>query len=212
VKALTSTPGLLWQSGLIAGDFNLHHPSWDPDHPSPSKQAETLLNWLDLYSFTYTGVIRAPTHNQGNTLDLAFLTGPLTAYTASASHLDSTSDHSSLLTTVNWSTRNDEPVKRLKLDTLDRELFTDLLRTNLTLLPALEEIPLPLDLDQEAQGLSQALNRAYSGAAKRTTGRNTGHPWWDLDCKVVTSRNRNELLTESARNLRNTVRKAKNSY
>jgi hypothetical protein len=105
------------------------------------------LSWLDLHSFTYTGVIGAPTHNQGNTLDLAFLTGPLTAYTASTSHLDSTSDHSSLLTTVNWSTRNDEPVKRLKLDTLDRELFTDLLRTNLTLLPALKEIPLPSDLD-----------------------------------------------------------------
>ena len=83
---------------------------------------------------------------------------------------------------------------------------------NLTLLPALEEIPLPSDLDQEAQGLSQALNRAYSGAAKRTTGRNTGHPWWDLDCKAAASRNRKELSVESARNLRNTVRKAKNSY
>jgi hypothetical protein len=73
---------------------------------------------------------------------------------ASTSHLDSTSDHNSLLITVNWSTRNNEPAKRLKLDTLDQELFTNLLRINLTLLLTLEEIPLLVDLDQEAQGLS----------------------------------------------------------
>jgi hypothetical protein len=51
-----------------------------------------------------------------------------------------------------------------------------------------------------------------SEAAKRTTGRNTGQPWWNSDCKAAADKNRRDLTLESARKLRNAVRKAKNKY
>jgi hypothetical protein len=95
----------------------------------------------------YIGVIGAVTHRQGNTLDLAFLTGLLSATTAPARHLDTTSDYSSLLITVNWNSCTAKLVKKLRLDILDQELFIDLLQIGLALLIDLEENPLLLDLD-----------------------------------------------------------------
>jgi hypothetical protein len=61
IKTLLAMSGTLWRSGLLAGDFNLHHPSWDPDHLSPSGQAELLVRWLDQHSFTFTGQIGVAT-------------------------------------------------------------------------------------------------------------------------------------------------------
>jgi hypothetical protein len=105
-----------------------------------------------------------------------------------------------------------EPVKRLRLDTLGLAIFTDALQTNLVSIPALREPPLLVDLDNEARQLTQALQAAYSKAAKRTTGRNTGQPWWNTDCKTAANENRKVYSPETARNLRNTVRKAKSKY
>ena len=116
-----------------------------------------LLNWLDSYSFAYIGPISAPTHSQGNTLDLAFSTSPLPVYTTLASHLDTTSDYCSLLTTVRWDSRINEPVRRLRLDTLDVDVFKNTLQSSLALYPALKDVPGPADLDSEALQLTQSL-------------------------------------------------------
>ena len=150
MRALTASPQHLWRSGLIAGDFNLHHPNWDPAHRTPSGQAEVLLDWLDSHSFVYIGPVGTPTHNQGNTLDLAFSTGPLPAYTTLASHLDSPSDHCSLLTTVRWDSRTNEPIRRLRLDTLDIDIFKNTLQSSLVYCFTLTDIPGIADLDSEA--------------------------------------------------------------
>jgi hypothetical protein len=127
VRALTASPQHLWQSGLIAGDFNLHYPNWDPAHCTPSGQAEVLLDWLDSHSFVYIGPIGTPTYTQGNTLDLAFSTGPLPVYTTLASHLDLISDYYSLLITVYWNLYINEPIRHLRLDTLDIDIFKNIL-------------------------------------------------------------------------------------
>jgi hypothetical protein len=154
VTALTATPQILWRSGLIAGDFNLHHPSWDPAHPTPSRQAEGFLDWLGTYGFAYTGSIGTPTHSQDNTLDLAFSTGPLLAYTTLAHQFDTTSDHYSLRTTVCWDSRISEPVRRLRLDTLDLAIFKNTLQSSLALHPALKDALNAADLDSEALQLT----------------------------------------------------------
>jgi hypothetical protein len=71
VDLLTELPRTLWRSAFLAGDFNLHHPNWDPNHPSPSRQAEPFVAWLDNNNFAFTSEVGEPTQNYGNTLDLA---------------------------------------------------------------------------------------------------------------------------------------------
>jgi ribonuclease HI len=212
VNLLQSTPHSLWRSAFLAGDFNLHHPNWDPDHSSPSQQAEPFVNWLDANSFTYSSEIGAITHRCGNTLDLAFSAGPLSIITAVAEHMNITSDHLPLLTTVNWSTRGAEPIRRLRPDTINEEIFTDELQAILALSLPLTDAPSMEELDLAATSLTEAVGKAFSRSATRTTGQNTGQPWWDSECKTAARENRKERSDESARNLRNTVRKAKSKY
>jgi hypothetical protein len=69
-----------------------------------------------------------------------------------------------------------------------------------------------INIDMAAVNLTKAINGAYAGSARRTLGRNTGQPWWNDDCKSAVQRNKAEFTTESAWNLRNTVRKAKAKY
>jgi Endonuclease-reverse transcriptase len=212
VDLLTELPQTLWRSAFLAGDFNLHHPNWDPDHPSPSRQAEPFVAWLDNNNFAFTSEVGKPTQNYGNTLDLAFLTGPLFAITTKSEHMDTTSDHSPLITTINWSSRGQEPIKRLRLDTINKEQFTDLLQNFLVDIPALTDAPSTEELDSTAVNLTKAISEAYIGSAKRSLGQNTGQPWWNTDCKAAVQENQAEFSAETARNLRNTVRKAKTKY
>jgi len=87
-----------------------------------------------------------------------------------------------------------------------------MLQTSLTSHSALKDAPSTIDLDKEALLLTQSLQNAYSKAAKRSTGRNTGQPWWTADCKKAAKENCKGPTLDSARKLRNTVRKAKNEY
>ena len=212
IVSLLATPPSLWRSALLAGDFNLHHPSWDPDHPSPSTQAEPFVQWLDTNSFFLTSEVGIATQKHGNTLDLAFSAGPLPVISATATHMDVTSDHSPLLSTINWSTRGSEPVKRLRPDTIDKELFSSLLQTALAPSSTLRDSPCPEELDLIASNLTTAISEAYTGSAKRTLGRNTGQPWWDTDCKAARQEHKTHTSAETARKFRNTVRKAKKKY
>jgi hypothetical protein len=126
--------------------------------------------------------------------------------------MDITSDHLPLLTTVNWSTRGSEPIRRLRPDTINVEIFTDELRVALAQTLPLTDAPSIEELDFAATSLTEAVSKAFSRSAIRTTGQNTGQPWWDSDCKTAAQENRRERSDESARNLRNTVRKAKSKY
>ena len=152
------------------GDFNLHYPNWDPDHPSPSRQAEPFVAWLDNNNFAFTSEVGEPTQNYGNTLDLAFLTGPLFAITTKSEHMDTTSDHSPLITTINWSSRGQEPIKRLRLNTIEKEQFTDLLQNFLANILALTDAPSTEELDYTAVNLTKAISEAYIRSAKRSLG------------------------------------------
>jgi hypothetical protein len=60
--------------------------------------------------------------------------------------------------------------------------------------------------------LIEAVSKAFSRSATRIIGQNIGQPWWDSECKTAALENRKERLDESARNLYNTVRKAKSKY
>src|SRR5271157_3668821 len=105
INALLRLPPSLLTSTFLAGDFNLLHPRWDLYTTRNSPNTEPFIEWLDNNLFAFTSENGASTHTKGNVLDLAFLTGPLTASTTLAYHLDCTLDHTPLLTSINWNTQ-----------------------------------------------------------------------------------------------------------
>jgi hypothetical protein len=79
-------------------------------------------------------------------------------------------DHSLLITTINWSSQGQEPIKRLRLDTIDKEQFTDLLQNFLTNILALMNAPSIEELDSTAVNLTKAISEAYIRSTKRSLG------------------------------------------
>jgi hypothetical protein len=147
ITDLISLPQTLTASAFLAGDFNLLHPRWDPYTERSSPLADPFTDWLDHNLFIYTSESGASTHARGNVLDLAFLAGPLAASIILARHMDTTADHIPLLTSINWGIRFPGMPKRLRIDTLDQELFTALLEENCKTLSSLPASPTSIDLD-----------------------------------------------------------------
>ncbi|EDN91513.1 hypothetical protein SS1G_00916 [Sclerotinia sclerotiorum 1980 UF-70] len=199
-------------NAILLGDFNLHHPNWNPLHPSPSTLAEPFVEWSNSRNLHLISPIGTPTHSKGNVLDLTFLSGPYTAYTALAEQLECTSDHSTLKTYLHWNYRSQKPAKKLKLNTLNETLFKDLLETNLTNIAAIPRTPSLRDLDQAASSLTQALTKAYTGSARRSINGPLQQPWWNKDCIKAVYKHRITNTPTSKRSLRKTVRKAKHTF
>lgn len=197
---------------FIAGDFNLLGQRWDPSVTTESPLTPRFTDWLDWNYFSFTSEIGLPTHNRGNVLDLAFISGPYSASTRLADHLSVTSDHTPLISTIYWDLARTTPTPRLRLDTLDPERFQELLTDNLRPVSPLPDSPLTSELDLFADELTKAIALTYEGSAKRALSQGTGNPWWNADCKAAVQENRLSRTDTSARNLRNTVRKAKRAY
>ncbi|KAI0991532.1 hypothetical protein K3495_g16655, partial [Podosphaera aphanis] len=177
------------------GDFNLHHTRWQPSWPrSPSPGAESFLEWIDEHHLTLLSPIDAPTHSRGNVLDLAFGSGPLIPITkcAVATHIDTTSDHATLLSTVDWSGYN-EPLQKLRIDTLDTELFYRLLSTAIKSVTSPPPSPTQESLDRLSSEVTEAIHLAYAGAARRSLGHGIGNPWWNKACKLARQRYKSRM-------------------
>ncbi|EED12689.1 conserved hypothetical protein [Talaromyces stipitatus ATCC 10500] len=165
-KALTTLPeAYLPQATILAGNLNLLHNRWQLSlYCSPTPFGLVLISDID-----------CPTHERGNVLDLSFASSPLAlagAKASIASHLDATSDHQPLITTVLWDQRYKETAQKLRFNTLDHTSFLSLLASNLAgteSSAATEE-----DLDAFAEKLTSAIQGAYRGSAKRTMTQGIG--------------------------------------
>lgn len=75
-RCLFQTP--IKQPALVLGDFNTHHPWWDPTYSqSPTKQAEELVTWLEdqeleLVNSIGQGTFWRPNMSSPSVLDLTF--------------------------------------------------------------------------------------------------------------------------------------------
>jgi ribonuclease HI len=212
-KALTLLPDSHFsQSTVLAGDFNLLHSRWQPSlRCSPTTFAEPFVDWLDRLGLVLISEIDRPTHNRGNVLDLTFASGSLAlagTSTRIASHLDSTSDHRPLLTTMPWSHRFPETPQRLRFDTLDHLRFLSLLESNLASIECLAKTE--EDLDSLANEITSAISTAYKGSARRTLAQGIGQPWWNNDCRKARQDYRSSLC--SKRDFRRTTRRAQRQY
>ncbi len=225
-QALISLPSsFVSQPSLIAGDFNLHHTRWQPSlHNSPTATAEPLIAWLDRESLIYISEPDSPTHNRGNVLDLAFASGPLAlegATTAIAPHLDVSSDHSPMVTTILQDYRFQEPLRKLRINTLDEPLFLSLLRSSWPGLLQTSSVPSTTELDALALEIVTAIKNAFEGAARRSLGQATGQAWWNEDCREAVRAYRalrrtldiaDPVLQAACKTLRNAVRRAKRKF
>src|SRR5438045_2658 len=212
IASLMDLPHSLWRSAFLAGDFNLHHPNWDPNHSRLSTQAKPFVMWLTSNNFNLMSEVSEPTYNSGSVLDLAFLTSLLHTITTKSGHMDVTSDHSPLMTIINWSSRGQEPIKRLRPDTLDEKQFTDILWNTLANISTATDATSMEELDSAAINLTKAISEAYTASTKRSLGQNTSQPWWNSDCKAAVQENRAKSSVKSACNLQNTVRNAKTKF
>ena len=224
IQALTLLPRAAFPPHtFLAGDFNLHHPRWQPSYQLGTSAADPLINWTDDLSFCLISEADTATHKYGNVLDLAFASGPLAlagAESAVIPQLDVTSDHLPLLSRIPWDQRFQEPQTRLRPNTLQQNVFLSLLKNSLEGLPSLPPNPLSSELDKAAESLSKAIQQAYQGSAKRSLRQGTGQPWWNTECRVAayeyrTARREDTNLTHldvTKRALRNTIRKAKRHF
>jgi ribonuclease HI len=212
-RVLMTLPETLFsQPTLLAGDFNLLHTRWQPSLTyTPPTSAEAFIEWLDHQGLILTSVIDCPTHIRGNVLDLTFATCSLAQsglHTNTAPHLDSTSDHTPLLTIIPWDQRPPSPPQKIRFETLDEPLFLSLLSTNLTQIKPLNS--LKDDLEILAHGLVSAIHGAYKGSAKRSLPHGRGQPWWNLECKEALQNYRSGSLPKDE--FRKTTRKAQRQY
>ena len=86
------------ENTMLAGDFNAHHPSWQPGK-RPNTAGNQLYEWTTDHQLMLTSEPGIATHELGNTLDLVFSNIPFLD-TRVARHLHTTSDHDTLITVV----------------------------------------------------------------------------------------------------------------
>jgi ribonuclease HI len=212
-RALTCLPESYFSlPTLLAGDFNLHHNRWQPSlQHSPTTFAETFTEWLDRLGLLLTSEIDIPTHDKGNVLDLAFVSSSPTLLGAStrvAHHLDATSDHRPLLTTLPWEQGPVETPQRLRFDTLDHTRFLTLLASNLANVRS--SAGNKDELDCLANGITAAIHSSYTASANKSIPQGGGQQWWNTTCKKALQDYRAGLYTR--KDFRRVTRRAQAQY
>lgn len=171
---------------LIAGNLNLRPWNWQPEATTSSPEADSLIEWIETSNLALLSPIGEPTHKDGKTLDLTWVSGSL--YGASTSierSLYTTSDHESILTLIPLTPPATAILTsgRFRLDTMDKELFLDILKRNVQPIHRIASYPRdPSSLDLVAEQLTDALMEALKASTRRTLGKDTGRPYWDKNC------------------------------
>ncbi|POS85096.1 hypothetical protein EPUL_005538 [Erysiphe pulchra] len=110
--------------------------------------------------------------------DAKFIFGPHHSKCCIATHLDATSDHLPLLTTIGWRDAPNAPKthQRLKPDSLNSTLFQNLLSSSVKLVAPVPSHSTTDSFYKLAEGIIQAIQLAYSGAARCSLGHSKGYP------------------------------------
>ena len=211
---------------LVAGDFNLHHSSWQTNTIN-SAGAEHFLQWVDHQGMTLMLEPNTPTHDN-NTIDLTWANRPLVClgtHTEPAPGFPVLADHIALSTTVHWHPiNNTKPVPPLRMATMQEDIFHSVIHKEATALgkPPPAQLDLtPEALDQYTSAITQVITNALEASTKRAHAHPSGHRWWNEDCQDAivalrrASRDPDSPPTElemAQRTLRRTVRQAKRQY
>ncbi|KAJ5987644.1 hypothetical protein N7522_011892 [Penicillium canescens] len=184
------------QNTILAGDFNTHHPLWQPETEAHNTTpgATALIGWLEANGLALCIEPGTPTRGP-NTIDLVFSDIPVEA--TAEDHLSSTSDHATILITVDWQ----EPPPRRKLGSTDWEKAKALLN-----LPHKD-----LPVDDIAEKLVNTVQEAIRGASKYNTRGLPRTPWWTSELTDLLRQTRQQQAPDYLP-LRRAVSRAKASH
>ena len=173
---------------IIAGDFNLHHPLWSAPERSPptSPQATRLVDYAEHHGLLFLGpYTEEGTHSRGNTLDLVWGsidTLQLRPQCLLAHEVANGSDHTAVsLRLATVTTPVNKQKEKLRAAKIEPDTFLPALSP---LLPNIPSNPSPSDLDTLAEGITGAIQQAYTAAYGATRhGPSQGTPWWNDQCR-----------------------------
>ncbi|KAJ5385666.1 hypothetical protein N7509_008207 [Penicillium cosmopolitanum] len=183
------------QNTILAGDFNTHHPLWQPETEAHNTTpgATALIEWLEANGLALCIEPGTPTRGP-NTIDLVFSDIPVEA--TAEDHLSSTSDHATILITIDWQ----EPPPRRKLGSTDWEKAKILLN-----LPHKD-----LPVDDIAEKLVNTVQGAIRGASKYNTRGLPRTPWWTPELTDLLRKTRQQQVPDYL-SLRRAISRAKAS-
>lgn len=205
----------LYSKSVILGDFNTHHPWWDPlAHTTPG--ADQLVDWLEqqdlaLLNTPGTGTFFRPNLARESVLDLTFATSAIASKIQDWQVLpDLGSDHYGLLFTVLGTSVElvDNPTDQAHFNTqlanwdlfatslksyiaassiLNSQEFNSILPTSENILSMLEEQNTPFSdlLDKAASEFTQAIFEAATASIPRIKPGARPKPWWSPELKAL---------------------------
>ena len=198
-------------SSLLLGDFNIHHPWWEPACPRVSTEAERFVNWIEDQGITLLNTPGCGTFFRSNmqretVLDLSFCTSDLEPKVHDWQILPSAgSDHHGILFSLQFQRRDEveSPIQqpRFNCKKADWDLFNHEFAIAIKkspILSTLDLIPPPSrdackrllngedptladQLDQIGQALTDAIIYAASKAIPTIKLGPRPKPWWNED-------------------------------
>ena len=200
----------LLSNTLLLGDFNTHHPWWDP-FTKPSLGANDLVDWFEVNDLALintpgTGTYFRPGLVRESVLDLTLATSSLASRILDWQVLpDLGSDHFGILFTVTGTQLNlvDNPTQQTRFNTAlaNWDLFSTTLKANIVSSPLINSIEfLELEtkehsleilqqqnqslinlLDMVALELTDAIKHAAQSSIPTSTPGARAKPWWNSD-------------------------------
>jgi ribonuclease HI len=195
-------------NSLLLGDFNTHHPWWDP-LAKTSAGADDLVNWIEIQDLALlntpgTGTFFRPNLARKSVLDLTLASSSLANRIEDWQVLpDLGSDHLGLLFTVTGTSielAKDPPQLRFNTSLANWDLFSENLRSEITNCPtlsyldsieqvtSLQLLQTPVlanwttdSLDLAASELTQAITTAAISSIPLKKPGSRAKPWWNTD-------------------------------
>lgn len=188
IESYNGRPETPW---VVAGDFNLKHPVWQPGARSSGHAAEKLLAWADERNMTLCLPPNSHTRGQ-NMIDLVWVNEAALSLGTHASVIDDIdpgSDHKPISISVPVPPSSGPPCPEppLRLGTCDKTAFLAHLQRSIAdtsgTIRIAQETPCPANIDRAAISLVESLQLALESACKRAHKVNHGQPWWNGTCR-----------------------------
>lgn len=196
-------------NSLIAGDFNTRHYLWD-SRTTSSSRSDQLVSWIRQNALTLISPAFESTHNRGGTLDLVL--GNFSGANCNIEgHLNTTSDHETLITHVSLQGHkaNNRQVRyKISPDVIPR--FSAGVKETIN------DNDLPSDPDELAYRIVNAIQINMERHLARKSHKEQGTKWWTEDCaqKAAAYRHARRLTdaTPEKHALRRATRAAKRAH
>ena len=212
---------------LVAGDFNIRHPSWETTGPT-TPRAVQFLEWSEEQNLSLTLLPDTCTH--GNSMiDLAWANSALQAMGVSSEvpeDIPPLADHEAVFSVILWGRRKaSKPAPPFKWNSLDEPLFNQALHRESTAVSQnVEDLPAhptPSQLDDLTTSITGAINTAIEASTHRAHPRTNGHCWWSPECADAVKSLRQtarspasseEEKKQASKNFKRTIRRNKRLY